>query len=330
MDIIFQGLYRGEPLSRASSRTLFDAIAKGELEPILLAVALTALRIRGETPEEIAGASEALLANAEPFPRPDYDFADIVGTGGDGLDTFNVSTASAFVAAACGVRIAKHGNRGVSSTSGSSDLLAAFGIDLEMTASESRKALDELGICFLFAPRYHSGVRHAMEVRRAMKTRTIFNILGPLINPARPPLELLGVYEPGLVRPIAEALVALDLKRAIVVHGSGLDEVAIHGSTRVAEIRGGKIEEYTLTPADFGLDTYPLEAIRGGSPETNRTIVTEILQGRGTAAQESVVAANVALLLRLFGREDLKKNTLQAREAMTGGKPFQLVKALAG
>lgn len=193
-----------------------------------------------------------MLANANPFPTPDYDFADIVGTGGDGHNTINISTTAAFVAAACGVKVAKHGNRGVSSKSGSSDLLAAFGIDLAMNPETARGALDDLGVCFLFAPQYHSGVRHAMPVRQTMKTRTLFNVLGPLINPARPKIELMGVYDPALIRPIAETMVSMGMKRAAVVHGSGLDEVAIHGTTQVAEIRDGKIEEYTLSPEDFG------------------------------------------------------------------------------
>ncbi len=169
-------------------------MVRGELKPEQLAAALVSMKIRGEHPNEIAGAATALLENAAPFPRPDYLFADIVGTGGDGSNSINISTASAFVAAACGLKVAKHGNRCVSSKSGSSDLLAAFGINLDMNADKSRQALDELGVCFLFAPKYHTGFRHAMPVRQQLKTRTLFNVLGPLINPAHPPLALIGVY----------------------------------------------------------------------------------------------------------------------------------------
>ena len=329
MEQIINKLYAQQSLSQAESQQLFDVIIRGELDPILMAAALTALKIKGETPQEIAGAAKALLANASPFPRPDYDFADIVGTGGDGSNTFNISTTAAFVAAGCGVKVAKHGNRGVSSKSGSSDLLDSFGINLAMSAEDTRKAIDDLGVAFLFAPQYHGGVRYAMPVRQTMKTRTIFNILGPLINPARPNIELMGVYSKELVRPIAETMLQMGLKRAAVVHGSGLDEVAIHSETLVAEIRDGEIIEYTLRPEDFGVDSYPLEAIKGGEPAENRTIITNLLTGKGTPAQLAAVAVNVALLLRLFGQEDLKANTEQAIKVMNSGKAYELVQQLA-
>ena len=329
MQAIINKLYEQQSLTREESQQLFDTIIKGEMDPILLGAVLTALKIKGETPDEIAGAASALLENANPFPRPDYDFADIVGTGGDGSNTINISTTAAFVAAACGVKVAKHGNRGVSSKSGSSDLLDSFGINLAMSAEDTRKAVDELGVAFLFAPQYHGGVRHAMPVRQAMKTRTIFNILGPLINPARPNIELMGVYDASLVRPIAETMAKMGLKRAAVVHGSGLDEVAIHGETQVAEIIDGEISEYTLTPEDFGVATYPLEAIKGGEPEENRAIITDILTGKGTDAQVAAVAVNVSLLLRLFGNEDLKANTQKAIDVMNSGQAFELVQQLA-
>ncbi|WHR51720.1 anthranilate phosphoribosyltransferase [Vibrio furnissii] len=329
MQHIITKLYAQDALTQAESQALFDYIIRGECEQPLMAAALTALKIKGETPDEIVGAVRALLANASPFPRPDYDFADIVGTGGDGANTINISTTSAFVAAACGVKVAKHGNRGVSSKSGSSDVLDAFGINMTMSAEQSRQALDDLGVAFLFAPQYHGGFRHAMPVRQSLKTRMIFNILGPLINPARPNIELMGVYSQDLVRPIAETMVQMGLKRAAVVHGSGLDEVAIHGVTHVAEIKDGEITEYTLTPQDFGLETYPLEAIKGGEPQENRAIIENILTGKGTPAQVAAVAVNVALLLRLFGFEDLKANAQRAIDVMNSGKAFDLVKQLA-
>lgn len=329
MQQIINKLYEQHSLTQQESQQLFDCIIKGEMDPMLLASVLTALKIKGETPDEIAGAATALLENANPFPRPDYDFADIVGTGGDGANTINISTTAAFVAAACGVKVAKHGNRGVSSKSGSSDLLDSFGINLAMSPEVTRQAIDDLGVAFLFAPQYHGGVRHAMPVRQAMKTRTIFNILGPLINPARPNIELMGVYDAALVRPIAETMAKMGLKRAAVVHGSGLDEVAIHGETQVAEIIEGEIKEYTLTPQDFGLESYPLEAIKGGEPEENRAIITDILTGKGTDAQVAAVAVNVALLLRLFGQEDLKTNAIKAIEVMNSGAAYKLVTQLA-
>ncbi|CAO96648.1 Anthranilate phosphoribosyltransferase [Erwinia tasmaniensis Et1/99] len=329
MNTILEKLYQSEVLTQVESQQLFTAIITGQLAPTQLAAALIAMKVRGETPQEIAGAATALLADAKPFPRPDYPFADIVGTGGDGSNSINISTSSAFVAAACGVKVAKHGNRSVSSQSGSSDLLAAFGISLDLPAEQARQALDELNVCFLFAPQYHSGFRHAMPVRKELKTRTIFNVLGPLINPARPPLAVIGVYSPQLVLPIAETLKMLGYQRAAVVHGGGMDEVALHSATQVAELRDGEITRYQLTPDDFGLSSHPQEALAGGSPEENRDILTRLLQGKGQLAHEEAVAANVALLLKMFGHEDLRDNAQRALATIRSGKAWQHVAALA-
>lgn len=329
MQQILEKLYRAERISRQESEQLFGSIIQGQLAPVQLAAALISMKIRGEHPDEIAGAASALLADALPFPRPDYPFADIVGTGGDGSNSINISTASAFVAAACGVRVAKHGNRSVSSRSGSSDLLAAFGIRLDMPPEQSRQALDELGVCFLFAPLYHSGFRHAMPVRQQLKTRTLFNVLGPLINPARPPLALIGVYSPELVLPIAQTLRVLGYQRAAVVHGGGMDEVALHAPTQVAELKDGEISSYQLVPADFGLKSQPADALLGGTPEENRDILARLLQGKGDPAHAAAVAANVALLLKLFGQEDLRDNTQRALAVIRSGSAYDRVTALA-
>ncbi len=329
MQHLFEKLFRAESMSQEESQQLFAAIVRGELDPSQLAAVLISMKVRGETPAEIAGAAQALLADAQHFPRPDYLFADIVGTGGDGTNSINISTASAFVAASCGVKVAKHGNRSVSSRSGSSDLLAAFGIRLDMSAEQSRLALDDLGVCFLFAPQYHTGFRHAMPVRQQLKTRTLFNVLGPLINPARPPLALIGVYSPELVLPIAQTLKVLGYQRAAVVHGGGMDEVAIHAPTQVAELNNGSIESYQLTPEDFGLNRYPLSALQGGMPEENRDILARLLQGKGETAHAAAVAANVALLLKLYGQENLRHNAQQALEMIHSGQAFDRVTALA-
>lgn len=325
---VLDKLYRGEILAQSESEALFEKIIQGKLEPLALATAIISMKVRGEQPEEIAGAATALLHNAEKFNRPDYDFTDIVGTGGDGANSINISTASAFVAAALGYRVAKHGNRGVSSKSGSSDVLGALGVKLNMSAQSARQALDELGVCFLFAQQYHAGFRHAAPVRQKLKTRTIFNILGPLINPARPERILLGVYHPDLIKPIAETLVMLNYKHAFVVHGTGLDEVAIHGVTEVAEIIEGKIRYYALSPADFGQPTYTLKDIEGGTPEQNRDILTDILQGRGKPAHDAAIAVNVALLMALFGARDLKQNTVQALAMLKSGQAYTLLQQL--
>lgn len=327
---ILEQLYQGNALSLTQSQAFFEQVVKGEVDPIVLSSALTALKIKGETIDEITGAANALLAQAKPFPRPDYPFTDIVGTGGDGLGTINISTASAIVAASCGLKVCKHGSRSVSSKSGSSDLLAAFGLNLDMSPATARKCLDELNLCFIFAPAYHAGMRFAAPVRAALKTRSIFNVLGPLVNPARPDFELMGVYAPELLKPIALVHKQLGMKRVMVVYGSGLDEIALHGETQVAELIEGEIKEYTLTPSDFGVATYPIESIFGGTPEENKIIIEQILQGRGTEAQQNAVAVNTSALLVLNGLADnFKSGTNMALDAMNSGKPLQLVKKLA-
>ncbi|OCG74954.1 bifunctional anthranilate synthase glutamate amidotransferase component TrpG/anthranilate phosphoribosyltransferase TrpD [Gilliamella sp. Occ4-3] len=326
---IVNKLYLGQALTQEESKILFSLIIQGKIEPTVLATAIISMKVRGEKPDEIAGAALALLENADLFDSPDYDFTDIVGTGGDGTNSINISTASAFVAAALGYKVAKHGNRGVSSKSGSSDVLSALGIKLNMSAQTSRQALDELGVCFLFAQQYHSGFRHAAPIRQQLKTRTIFNVLGPLINPSRPKRILLGVYHPDLIQPIAETLKMLNYKHAYVVHGAGMDEVAIHGETDVAEVKDGKIRYFTLKPDDFGLPTFTLKDIEGGTPEQNRDMLIAILQGHGKPAHQSAIAANVAMLMSLFGESNLKQNAQRAIEMMQSGKPYALLQQLA-
>lgn len=326
---ILEQLFNGTSLSREQSKQLFSAIVQGELSNEQLAGALIALKLKGETVDEISGAVTALQAAAEPFPTPDYVFADIVGTGGDGANTINLSTASAIIAASMGAKVAKHGNRSVSSKTGSSDVLAALDARLDLDATTARKALDEIGICFLFAPQYHRGFKHAVPVRQALKTRTIFNILGPLINPAKPKHQLLGVYDEKLLQPYAETALTLGHQHSIVVHGAGLDEVALHAETQVAEIYQGKIERYTLTAEDFGLKPQPLDAIRGGEPEQNAQYIRALLQGKGESAHVNAVAANTALLLRLFGYQDLKQTTQQVLEQIASSNAYKTLEKLS-
>ena len=325
---LLEQLYGGHSLSTSESTALFNAVIQGELSNEQIAAMLIALKVRGANTEEITGAVAASLQNAKAFPRPDYPFADIVGTGGDGQNTINISTASAIVAASMGAKVAKHGNRSVSSKSGASDVLTALGVNVNVTPEQARQALDEIGVCFLFAQQYHSGFRHVAPVRAALKTRTIFNILGPLINPARPTYHLLGVYAPELVKIYAETAVALEHQHSFVVHGSGLDEVALHGETQVAEIKNGKIEYFTLTPEDLGLKTQSLETLRGGEPQENAQMLTALLQGKGKAEHANAVAANTALLLKLFGHDDLKQNVQNVLAHLASGKAFETLQKL--
>ena len=325
---LLEQLYTGHSLSASESTELFNAVIQGELSNEQIAAMLIALKVRGANTEEITGAVAASLQNAKAFPHPSYPFADIVGTGGDGQNTINISTASAIVAASMGAKVAKHGNRSVSSKSGASDVLTALGVNVNVTPEQARQALDEIGVCFLFAQQYHSGFRHVAPVRAALKTRTIFNILGPLINPARPTYHLLGVYAPELVKTYAETAVALEHQHSFVVHGSGLDEVALHGETQVAEIKNGKIEYFTLTPEDFGLKAQSLETLRGGEPQENAQMLTALLQGKGKAEHANAVAANTALLLKLFGHDDLKQNVQNVLAHLASGKAFETLQKL--
>ena len=325
---ILSELFDNKALTREQATTLFGAIIKGELSGEQLAGALIALNLRGETVDEISGAVTALQQAAEPFPTPSYPFADIVGTGGDGANTINISTTSAIVGASLGFKIAKHGNRSVSSKTGASDLLTTLGVDISMSPESARKALDEIGLCFIFAQKYHLGFKHAVPVRQALKTRTIFNILGPLINPARPKRQLLGVYSPELIDIYAKTVAELGHEHTIIVHGSGLDEVAIHGATEVAEVRNGEIERYTLTPQDFGFQVKPLETLRGGEPTENAQMITALLQGKGKAEHNQAVAMNTALLLKLFGQEDIKQNAQRVLDVIAQGKPFETLQKL--
>lgn len=330
MNSILEQLYQGNDLTLTQSQQFFDQIVKGELDPIVLSSFLTALKIKGEKPAEIAGAAKALLDNAAPFPTPEYEFADIVGTGGDGYNTINISTTAAFVAASLGIKVAKHGNRSVSSKSGSSDLLVAMGINIEMSSQTARECLDELNLCFLFAPQYHAGIRHAMPVRNALKTRTIFNVLGPLINPAHPTMEIMGVYDRSLLKPIAETFQKMGMKKVMVVYGDGLDEVAIHGPTDVAYVNRDSIDYYQLIPEDFGITKADINDLKGGTPEQNRTITEQLLQGIGSEAHLNAVAVNVALLLQLSGKaDDVATGVKMAIDEIKSKRPFHLARQLA-
>lgn len=316
-----EALYRREDLAPDTLEALFARLIGGELDPVVLAALLVALKIKGERGAEIAAAARALRKAARLFPRPAYFFADSCGTGGDSKGTLNVSSGVAFAAAACGLPIAKHGNRSVSSRSGSADVLEALGITVGLEPAQARRCLDEAGVAFLFAPHYHPGIAHAMPVRRALGTRTLFNVIGPLVNPACPPCQLAGVYAPELVRPMAEALAALGVERALVVHGDGLDEIALHGPTRAARVMGGDIEELTLTPEQAGLRRRPLESLAGGAPEDNARALEAVLNGRDTGAYAEAIALNTGALLWVAGRADsLAGGTDLAGDALASGR----------
>ncbi|MGB1296905.1 MAG: anthranilate phosphoribosyltransferase [Psychrobium sp.] len=327
---MLEQLYRQQDLSVEQSQKLFSEIVNGNVDPIMLSALLSALKIKGETSDEFAGAVLALKQAALPFPRPDYSFIDSCGTGGDGSNTINISTASAFVAAACGIKVAKHGNRSVSSKSGSADLLEALGIKLDMSPEQSRHCLDNYNLCFLFAVQYHQGVRFAAPVRQVLKTRTIFNVLGPMINPAAPNRQLMGVYDKALIEPIAHTLKQTGVERALVVNGSGLDEMAIHGPTDIAELKDGEVNVYQITPQEMGIEAMPLEALAGGDAKENAALITDLLQGKGQTAHEYAVAVNVAATLYLTGQcHDIRTGVEVALNSIRSGAPYKVVEQLA-
>jgi anthranilate phosphoribosyltransferase len=314
-------LLDGGDLERGEALALFGQIVEGSLSEPLMAAAFVALRVKGETAEELTGAALALRNAARAFPAPAYLFADSCGTGGDFSGSINVSTAAGLVAAACGLPVVKHGNRSFTSKCGSADVLEALGARLDLSPLESREVLDRTGFCFLLAPLYHPGIAHAGPVRRALKVRTIMNLLGPCLNPARPKVQLLGVADPNLLRPIAETLRSLGFERALVVHGSGLDEVALHGFTRAVSLRGGRLEDIEITPEQAGLRRMPMQQIAGGSPAENATRLTALLSGSGGEADTAVTALNAGALLMTAGRAaNLRDGVSTAFDALRSGR----------
>lgn len=317
-------------LSREESTATFHRFVAGEYSEIEMAAVLAAIKTRGETPEVMAGAVEALLASAVAFPRPEYLFADCCGTGGDGTGTVNISTAAAFVAAELGIPIAKTGNRSVSSRCGSADVLERMGVKLDPAPAVGRRCLDEAGVCFVFAPQYHPGVRHAAPVRRALGVRTVFNLVGPIANAARPPWQMMGIYDPALCEPAARTLQLLGRRVALVVHGSGLDEVALHGPTSGVLLRDGEIRPVTITPADAGLRPAPLEALTGAGPEENAEWLGRVLEGKGHSTHSDAVALNAGTLAWMTGKASTIRDAVaRAREALAGGGGAKRLSRLA-
>jgi anthranilate phosphoribosyltransferase len=313
-------------LDRGQARDLFTQIVEGRLPEPLMAAAFVALRFKGESSEELTGAALALGAAARPFPSPDYLFADSCGTGGDCSGSINVSTAAGLIAAACGLPVVKHGNRSFTSKCGSADVVEALGAKLDLSPPASRRLLDETGFCFLLAPAYHPGIAHAGPVRRALRVRTVMNLLGPCLNPARPKVQLLGVPDPSLLMPIAQTLRALGAERALVVHGSGLDEVAVHAFTQAVRLKDGELETIEITPEQAGLKRYPLDQVGGGFPADNSRLLLELLAGGGSEAQRAIVAINAGALLETAGiAADLRDGVGRAMDAISSGRAHQLL-----
>ena len=313
-------LAAGEALSREETEELFGLLMDGQVSDPIKAALLVALRMKGETVAEIAGAASAMRRRSVHIPHNLEGIVDTCGTGGDGRGTFNISTAAALVAAAAGVCVAKHGNRSVSSRSGSADVLAALGVKIEIPPETSARALETVGITFLFAPILHPAMREVMPVRRELGMRTIFNVLGPLTNPAGARRQVMGVYADSLVEPIGHVLRDLGAEHALVVHGAdGLDEITTTGPTHIAEVREGAVQAYTLEPERFGLARARVEDLAGGGPEENAALMHRVLAGEPGPLAD-VTALNAGAAIYVSGRAaSLEEGVDQARSVLASG-----------
>ena len=313
-------LLDGHDLSRAEAHEAMNEIMRGDATQAQIAGFLVALRAKGETADEIAGCAEAMREHVLHVRPQRTDLVDIVGTGGDGANTYNISTAAALVAAAGGAAIAKHGNRAASSASGSADVLEALGFRLDLPPERIERSIDELGFGFLFAQAHHPAMRHAASVRRELATRTVFNVLGPLTNPAGARALMLGVYSPGLTRTLAEALVRLGASRAYVVHGAGgIDELSPCGPNLVCEVENGAVREYELDPRDLGVERCDPGDLRGGDPPTNARALRDVLAG-AEGGHRSAVLLNAAGGIAAAGHaRDLREGLEVARRSIDSG-----------
>ncbi len=326
-------LEAGQFLTRAEAGALIDELLNGHLDTAEIVRFLLALNRRQVRAEELAGFAGAMRRRATPVFAEDevhpQNMVDTCGTGGDGANTFNISTAAAIVAAAAGARVAKHGNRAASSRAGSADVLEALGVRIDLPFAEYGRAIREIGIGFFFAQAAHTATRHAAPARKQIGVRTVFNLLGPLTNPAGAPAQILGVPSPEIVDVLAATLAELGIARAFVVHGAGgMDEISLVGETLVAEVRDGKISRYVVSPETFGVEYASLEALAGGTAEQNAEIIRRVLRGEPGAAQDVVLINAAAALVAAEVAKDFRDGVFMAREAIRSGKAREKLAAL--
>ena len=323
-------LLEGRQLSREQAREVMDEIMRGEATQAQIGGFLVALRLKGETADEIAGCAEAMRDHVLPVrPRRD-DLVDTAGTGGDGASTINISTAAAIVAAAAGAGVAKHGNRAVSSASGSADVLEALGFQLEQPPERIAQSIDELGFGFMFAPAHHPAMRHAAPVRRELAARTVFNVLGPLTNPAGARAQVIGVYSPSLVRTLAEVLAQLGARRAFVVHGAhGIDELSPSGPNDVCEVVDGELRERVIDPIDLGIQRCDPAELRGGSPAENAAAIREVFAGADGGRRDAILLNAAGAIAASGHAEDLREGLELARLAIDSGAAAERLDELA-
>lgn len=318
---LLRSVVQGATLSYDEASAVFAALGAGLLSEIETAALLAGLHARGETADEVAGAAAAFRAAARPFPEVSKPLVDIVGTGGDGVGTINISTGAGITAASMGLTVAKHGNRAVSSKTGAADVIAALGLPLDLTPEQSAAVLERDGFTFLFAQAYHPAMRFVAPVRGTLRTPTIFNVLGPLINPAHLSYQLMGVANPAMLDMIADTLQRLGRERALVINGLGLDEITVHGTTTVREVTPEGVRSFEVTPEDLGVRTRPLDELLGGEPAENARILREVFEGRGTEGHRDAIAVNAGALLYLVGRVGtLAEGTEAALEQLASGR----------
>jgi anthranilate phosphoribosyltransferase len=323
-------LLDGRDLGREAAREVMGEIMRGEATPAQIGAFLVAFRVKGETAEEIAGCAEAMREHVVPVRPTRDDLVDTAGTGGDGAHTLNISTAAAIVAAAAGAAVAKHGNRAVSSASGSADVLEALGFRLDLPPDRIARSIDELGFGFMFAPLHHPAMSHAALVRREVATRTVFNLLGPLTNPAGARSQIVGVYSPDLVRTLAEVLSHLGAGRAFVVHGAyGIDELSPAGPNLVCEVVDGMVRERTIDPAEVGLERCAPEELVGGDPEANATAIRAVFSGTDGGRRDAVLLNAAGAIAASGLADDLREGLELAREAVDSGRAAERLDELA-
>ena len=321
----------GKDLTSEEVKDLFSMLMEGQATDAQIGAVLTGLKMKGETVEEISAAADIMREKAVKVPVKDKaNLVDTCGTGGDKIDTFNVSTITAFVIAGAGAKVAKHGNRSVSSKCGSADIMEALGVKIDLQPEEAARAIEDIGLGFLFAPIYHPAMKNVIRQRREIGIRTIFNILGPLSNPAEANYQLMGVFDEKLVEPLARVLSLLGIKRGYVVHGlEGLDEVSITTETLVGEIDNGVIEVYKVKPEDFGLKRASVDDIKGGDLDFNLQIALEILEGEDKSPKTDFVALNAGFALKAAGIVDSIKEGIElAKESIYSKKAYEVLEKL--
>ncbi|SFF05237.1 anthranilate phosphoribosyltransferase [Paenibacillus catalpae] len=317
-------------LTREEARAVMDIIMSGNATPSQIAGVATALRMKGETKDEITGFAEVMRQHSSHVQTKQEGLLDTCGTGGSGIHKFNISTASAMIASAAGIRVAKHGNRAMSGKAGSADVLEALGVQITLTPEQASECLNQIGICFMFAQLYHPSLRHAAVPRRELGVRTIFNMLGPLTNPAGADRQLIGLYDRTKTATIAAVLNELGVKRAMVVSSvDGLDEISISAPTQISELRNGEVITYELTPEELGLSRYPISEVIGGDPATNASLIRSIFSGEQRGAYRDIVLANAGACIYVGGYADsLREGVAIAAEMIDSGKANQQLQKL--